>query len=260
MSSMAARLSRRIQLTHEESWFMESITAQSVEVARGCLIQRAGQPVTHAFALLTGWAMTYSDFADGTRQIRRLHFPGDLLAMPSMAMRHHVENVEALTDVVFARFERDRLAELFLDYPRLAAIMFIFAQEERITYGDRLCSLVRSSCKARIAFLLLDILARLRAVDPSITNSFELHLTRAQMGEVTGMTPVHASRMWNELIGQGLVSFDNGFVTIEEESRLVELSGFSSRSPGLDFSWILDAEDRSARGAASLNIARRLAG
>jgi CRP/FNR family transcriptional regulator, anaerobic regulatory protein len=250
----------RIQLTHEETRFMESLTAQSVEVARGCLIQRAGQPVTHAFALLTGWAMTYSDFADGTRQIRRLHFPGDLLAMPSMAMRHHVENVEALTDVVFAPFERDRLAELFLDYPRLAAIMFIFAQEERITYGDRLCSLVRYSCKARIAFLLLDILARLRAVDPSIANSFELHLTRAQMGEVTGMTPVHASRMWNSLIGERLISFDNGFVTIEDESRLVELSGFSSRSPGLDFSWILDAQDRSARGGASMNGASRLTG
>ena len=260
MPGMAARLSRRIRLTHDEIAFMESLGAQSVEVARGCLIQRAGEPVSHAFALLSGWAMTYSDFADGTRQIRRLHFPGDLLAMPSMAMRRHVENVEALTHVVFARFERDRLAELFLDYPRLAAIMFIFAQEERISYGDRLCSLVRYSCKARIAFLLLDILARLRAVDPSISDSFEMHLTRAQMGEVTGMTPVHASRMWNELIGERLISFDNGCVTIEDETRLVQLSGFSSRSPGLDFSWILDAEDRSARSAARMSAARRLAG
>jgi CRP-like cAMP-binding protein len=238
ISNISGRLSKRIELTDDEVRFLNSLTLHPTKIDRGRLIQGAGEPVTHAFVLLSGWAMTFSDFSDGSRQIRRLHFPGDLLAMPSMAMRHHAENIEALTDVVFACFERRKLGELFAAYPRLAIIMFIFAQEERITYGDRLCSIVRSSCKARIAFLILDILARLRAVDASITQSFEMHLTRAQMAEVTGMTPVHASRMWSELVGEGLISSDNGCVTVENEARLIGLSGFSSRSSMLDFSWV----------------------
>jgi CRP/FNR family transcriptional regulator len=238
ISNVAGRLSKRLPLSGEEIRFLESLTGDPVKVPRGEVIQSAGERVTHAFVLLRGWAMTFSDFSDGSRQIRRLHFPGDLLAMPSMAMRYHAENIEALTEAVFARFERARLAELFAAYPRLATIMFIFAQEERVTYGDRLCSVVRSSCKARIAFLVLDILARLRAVDPSVTKSFQMHLTRAQMAEVTGMTPVHASRMWSELIAEGLISVDNGCVTVENEAGLVGLSGFSSRGTALDFSWV----------------------
>ena len=244
IGNIAGRLSKRIQLADDEIRFLDSITAFSMKIGRGELIQRADEPVTHGFVLLSGWAMTFSDFPDGSRQVRRLHFPGDWLAMPSMAMQRHAENIEALTDGIFARFERRRLAELFASHPRLAAIMFIFAQEERITYGDRLCSLVRSSCKARIAFLLLDIVARLRAVDPSITRSFEMHVTRAQMAEVTGMTPVHASRMWSELVAEGLISVDNGCVTIEDEARLIALSGFSSRSSALDFSWVPEPEQK----------------
>ena len=244
ISNIAARLSKRIQLTDDEIRFLGSLTAHPMKIGRGELIQGAGERVTHAFVLLSGWAITFSDFPDGARQIRRVHFPGDWLAMPSMAMRYHAENIEALTDVVFARFERARLVDLFASYPRLAAVMFIFAQEERIAYGDRLCSLVRYSCKARIAFLLLDILAHLRAVDPSIGRSFEMHLTRAQIAEVTGMTAVHASRTWNQLIGEGMVSIDNGCITIEDEARLIALSGYSSRHSALDFSWVPGPEEK----------------
>jgi CRP/FNR family transcriptional regulator, anaerobic regulatory protein len=238
MSSMADRLVRRIRLTDSEIEFLDSLTASPTKVARGELIQGAGLPVTHGFVLLDGWAMTFSDFADGSRQSRRLHFPGDMLAQPSMAMRHHAESIEALTDAVVAPFARSKLTELFREYPRLATIMFIFAQEERITYGDRLCSLARFPSKARIAFLLLDILARLRARDHSITHSYEMHLTRGQMGEVTGMSAVHASRMWSQLIAAGLISFDNCCVTIEDEQGLMELSGYSDRASELDFTWV----------------------
>lgn len=187
--------------------------------------------------------MTFSDFADGSRQVRRLHFPGDLLAMPSMAMRHHAEHIEAVTDVVVAPFEKTMLAALFEEHPRLAAIMFMFAQEERITYGDRLCSLSRLTCKARMAFLLLDVLNRLRVVDPDITCSYQMHLTREQMGEITGMTPVHASRMWSELIAEGAIACDNGVVTIRDEAGLTSISGFVNRSADLDFDWLPTRND-----------------
>lgn len=238
MSSMADRLSRRVKLTYSETGFLESMTDSPSKVARGELIQRAGLPATHAFMLLDGWAMTFSDFPDGSRQSRRLHFPGDMLALPSMAMRNHVESIEALTNALVAPVRRSKFTQLFAEYPRLAAIMFIFTQEERITYGDRLCSLARFPANARMAFLLMDTLARLRAADLTVTDSFEVHLSRAQMGEVTGMTAAHASRMWSGLIADGLISFDNGCVTIENEQRLVALAGFADRSSDLNFAWV----------------------
>ena len=235
---MADRLLRHVDLSVGEIGFLESLAARPFRFDRGQIIQSAGEPAQQAFVLIDGWAMTFTDFANGSRQIRRLHFPGDLLAMPSMAMARHVENIEAITDVVVAPFQRDLLAQVFREHPRLAAIQFMFAQEERITYGDRLSAVGRLCAKARIAFLLMDVLTRLRAADPSIGCAFEMHLTRGQMSEVTGMTPVHASRMWSELIAEGSVSCEKRIVTIHDEARLVALSGFANRATDLDFSWL----------------------
>ena len=235
---MVSRLARRVTLTRPELDFLSAMSVGTTRYRRHELIQIAGEPTDQAFFLESGWAMTFSDYPDGSRQSRRLHFAGDLLGLPNMAMRHLAANVEAITDVVVAPFPRNKLAALLEAYPRLATIMFIFAQEERITSGDRLCSLSRLPCKGRLAFLLMDVLTRLRAADTSISSTFEMHLTREQMAEITGMTPVHASRMWSELIADGSISYDRPFVTIADEERLVALSSFINRSADLDFSWI----------------------
>lgn len=240
MTRMVTRLARRVSLTARELDFLQGVSDRALRIRRHELIQIAGEPARQAFFLESGWAMTFSDFPDGSRQSRRLHFAGDLLGLPSMAMRHHAENIEAITDVVVAPLPRKMIAALLEDYPRLAAIMFIFAQEERITSGDRLCSISRLPCKGRLAFLLMDVLTRLRRADACAGSTFEMHLTREQMGEITGMTPVHTSRMWSELIAEGAIGYERPFVTVSDEPRLIDLSSFVDRSADLDFSWVPD--------------------
>ena len=235
---MVTRLATRVELTPDELRFLDSASDHTVRFRRSDLIQVAGAPSDQAFFLESGWAMTFSDFPDGSRQSRRLHFPGDILGLPSTAMKHHPTNVEAITDVVAAPFKKKMIAELIGCYPRLAAIMFIFAQEERITIGDRLCSVSRLPCKGRLAFLLMDILTRLRACDPEVSSKFEMHLTRAEMAEIAGMSSVHASRVWCELIADGLIASDGPFVTIVDEERLTALSNFIDRSTDLDLDWL----------------------
>ena len=182
--------------------------------------------------------MTFSDFPEGSRQSRRLHFPGDILGMPNLAMKRHPTSLEAVTDVTVAPFRKAVLAELMANYPRLATILFLFSQEERVTMGDRLCALAHLSCKGRLAFLLLDILTRLRASDSLVGSTFELHLTRAEMADITGMSTVHASRVWCELISEGLIAYDGPFVTLIDERKLGALSYYVDRSSDLDFGWL----------------------
>jgi CRP/FNR family transcriptional regulator, anaerobic regulatory protein len=240
------RLAIRLHLGRAEIAFLESLESRSVEYARHRSIRRAGDPAGEAFVLKTGWAMSFSQFRDGSRQVRRLHFPGDLIAMPSLAMRHHAEDLEALSDVVVSPFERREFAVLFERFPGLAGLMFMFAQSERITSGDRLATLGRESAKARMAFMLLDILNRLRLIDESVIGAFRMHLTREQMADVTGITPVHASRMWSELKADGLIRCEGDVVEIVDEPRLAALSGYVNRADDLDFSWLPDgtADDR----------------
>lgn len=241
MAAFAERVTRRFRLDPSELHFLEELESRPVPVRRGELIAQEGDLADRAFVLLTGWAMSYSRFPDGSHQVRRLHFPGDLLAMPSVPMRHYGEDVEALSDALIAPFPKTMLAQLF-SMPRLAAIMYMFAQTERVTAGDRLASLGRNSAKARIAFLLMDVLHRLRSVDRSVGSSFQMHLTREQVAQVTGMTPVHASRMWCALIADGLIRCERRLVTVLDERALAELGHYTDRDRDFDYRWLSAVE------------------
>lgn len=214
------------------------------------MLVQAGDPADQAFVLLTGWVMSASDFPDGAHQGRRLHFPGDLLAMPSIPMRHHAETIETLSHAVVSPFPKRLLTRLF-EMPQLAAIMYMFAQAERITAGDRLANLGCNSAKARVAFLLMDILYRLRSADHTVHDIFYMHLTREQVAQFTGITPVHASRMWSALIDDGLIACEGRTVTIVDEQSLAKLSRYRDRDRDFDFQW-LQLVDRQLRTLAPL--------
>ena len=243
MGAFAERVTRQFRIDRSEIAFLERLEEKSLPVKRGHIIAQEGDPAEHAFVLTAGWVMSCSRFPDGSHQVRRLHFPGDLLAMPSIPMRHHTENIEALSDALIAPFAKSMLAQLF-DMPRLAAIMYMLAQGERITAGDRLASLGHDSAKARIAFLLADIVHRLRSTDDTVGNSFLMHLTREQIAHVTGITPVHASRMWSALIVDGLIRCDGRRITIVDEDGLANLGHYSDRDGDFDYHWLQAVEDR----------------
>ena len=246
MGVFTERVTRRFRIDRSEIAFLDRLEENPRSVKRDHTIAREGDPAQHAFVLMTGWVMSCSCFPDGSDQVRRLHFPGDLLAMPSVPMRHHAENLEALSDAVIAPFSKSMLAELF-NMPRLAGIMYMFAQAERITAGDRLASLGHDSAKARIAFLLVDILHRLRSADESVTNSFFLHLTREQIAHVAGITPVHASRMWSALIADRLIRCARRTVTIVDEERLASLGHYSDRDGDFDYDWLRADESQTKK-------------
>jgi CRP-like cAMP-binding protein len=245
MGAFADRVRKRMPLGLEETAFLDALEAHPTRFARNEVIARAGEHADRAFVLKSGWAMSYTRFLNGSHQVRRLHFPGDLLAMPSIPMRHHVEDIEALSDAIVAPFEKRLLAGLF-KLPRLTAIMYMFAQAERVSAGDRLSCLGGTSAKGRMAFLIVDILNRLRSSEDEALTSFHMHLTREQMAHVAGMTPVHASRMWSALIQDGLIASKPPLVTILDEDRLLRLSGYVARDGDFDFGWLrsVDSPER----------------
>lgn len=245
MGAFAERVTRRFKLDPGEIAFLERLEAKPVPVRRGRIIVEEGDPASHAFVLMTGWVLSCTRFPDGSHQVRRLHFPGDLLAMPSVPMRHHAEDLEAISDALIAPFRRSVLAELF-SMPRLAAIMYMLAQAERITAGDRLASIGHNSARARMAFLLVDILHRLRSADRSVGKAFYMHLTREQIAHVIGMTPVHASRTWSALLADNLIRCERRTITVLDEQALIDLSQYRERDDDLDYDWLLKVEPERA--------------
>ncbi|WP_346344681.1 Crp/Fnr family transcriptional regulator [Sphingomonas sp. dw_22] len=237
-SCFAEVLRELVELTPSEQEALERLEERQRHVRRGAVLQRENEACGELFILRKGLMMSYVLLDDGSRQILRFLFPGDMLGISSAMYREAPETLSALSDCVVCPFDRSVLSELMVDHPRLAGMVLVYSQIERVALTDRLAALGRTSAKARVAALLLELRNRLRAIDKSIDNAFALGLTQEEIGDATGLTAVHVNRMLRQLEEEGLIAREAGRVTLRDERALKRAANYVNRYEGLDLGWL----------------------
>lgn len=237
-SGFADVLSELVDLTRDEQAALERLEERQRQVRRGAILQRENEKCGELYVLRKGLMMSYVLLDDGSRQILRFLFPGDMLGVSSMIYREAPETLAALSDCVVSPFDRSVLAEMMVTHPRLSAMVLVYCQIERVSLTDRLAALGRTSAKARVAALLLELRNRLRATDRSIASAFQLRLTQEEVGDATGLTAVHVNRMLRQLEEEGMIARDSGRVTLKDERALARAANYVNRFHGLDLSWL----------------------
>ncbi|MGK2911628.1 MAG: Crp/Fnr family transcriptional regulator [Sphingobium sp.] len=237
-SCFAERLQKHIKLTDAEVGALARLEETQRKVKRGGVIQRANDPVTELFVLRQGRVMSYVIMPDGSRQILRVYFSGDFIGSASTIYNKAPESLVALADSVLCPFDKSGLRVLLEEYPRVAALMFVLSQTERVALTDRLASLGRTSAKGRVASFLLDIMHRLRVTDSGITDTFDLKLTQEEIGDAIGLTSVHVNRMIRQMETEGLIARSNGSITLLNEKALAEIGHYTDRYTDLDLDWL----------------------
>lgn len=237
-SRFADRLSDLIQLSAAERTALAVIEERERHLKRGAILVRENDPAHEMFILRAGMMMSYVLLDNGSRQILRFLFPGDMVAITSLVYRDAPENVMALTDCTVSPFEKPTLSRIVVEHPRLAALMVVYNQIERMALTDRLAALGRSSAKARVAAILLEIRGRRRIADRAVSETFTLGLTQEEIGDATGLTSVHVNRMFRQLENESLIARENGRVTILDEQGLARTANYVNRYANLDLSWL----------------------
>lgn len=237
-SCFAARLSHFLDLTEAEIDALARLEENERQFGRVDCIRQQGARADELFIVRKGWLYSYIDIDDGKRQILRLHFPGDLVGTSSLPFGKASNSLNAVTDGIICPIERGALAELFKQHSRLATLLFIISQAERVSMDDRLASIGRTPAKARIAALLIDILVRHRIMGEGGLAAVDIPLTQEEIGDATGLTSVHVNRMMQELSRERLISRNRSEVTIVDEEGLVRLAGYINRYAAVDTSWL----------------------
>lgn len=240
-SCFAERLGDLVAITPAEHSALERLEERERPVRRGAAIQRENDRVGDLFILRKGVMMSSMLLDDGSRQILRFLFPGDMIGLSSLAYREAPETLTALSDSVVCPFERAMLSEVIGVHPRLGALMMVYGQIERTALTDRLAALGRTSAKARVAAVLIDMRNRLRMMDKSIGDTFTLGLTQEEIGDATGLTAVHVNRMLRQIEEEGLIARSNGHVTFINERALIRAANYVDRYEGLDLGWLPSA-------------------
>jgi CRP-like cAMP-binding protein len=231
-------LSDLVTLTPAEHAALERLEERERPIRRGAAIQRENDRASDMFVVRKGVLMSSMLLDDGSRQILRFLFPGDVIALSNLVYRETSESLTALSEAVVAPFERAALSDIIAAQPRLAALLLVYSQIERAALTDRLAALGRTSAKARVAAVLIDMRNRLRTGDKSITDTFTLGLTQEEIGDATGLTAVHVNRMLRQIEEEGLIARENGRVTFTNERALLRAANYVDRYEGLDLSWL----------------------
>ena len=237
-SHFAEVLAARVELTGAETAALARLEERPREVRRGAILQRENERGGELYIVRRGMLMSYVLLDDGSRQILRLHFPGDMIGVSGMVYQNSPETIATLVESEVCVFDKAALSRLYVDHPRIAAMILVLSQIERVALTDRLAALGRTSAKARVAALLLDMRNRLRRVDSLVADTFTLGLTQEEVGDATGLTAVHVNRMLRQLEEDGLIGREGGRVTIHDDRALARAANYVDRYDGLELGWL----------------------
>lgn len=236
-SCLAERLSHYVRLTGAEQSALDRLEAERRECRRGATVVREGSPAREMYIVQKGWLQSSILLGNGGRQILRIHLPGDMIGLNALAYGEAAETVTALTDATLCPFDRERLAAVMTDHPRLAALLLTLNIAERTSLADRLASIGRTPARARISSLLCDIHSRLRMIEGPDKASFHLPLTQEEIGDATGLTAVHVNRMVRGLVDDGIIERSGSQIRVLDDKRLIGEANFTNRQD-IDVSWL----------------------
>ena len=239
-SCLAERLSHYVRLSEAERQSLDGLEEQDRHCRRGAIIISENERSRDLYIVRSGWLHSSVVLGNGSRQIMRFQFQGDILGLPLLAFADSPETVTAVTDAVLCPFSRERLAALIADHPRLAALLLGLSIADRVAMADRLASIGRTSARARVSSLFCEIFARMRRLGTPRDQAIHLPLTQEEMGDATGLTAVHVNRMMRGLVEDGIIERSGNNIRLIDEARLASLANFMDRTE-IETGWLPNA-------------------
>ena len=205
--------------------------ANQSQLAAKKIIYQEGLSSEYAYTLYSGWVALYKSLANGKRQITRFALPGDFLGFqPNMAGPCQ-QSAQTLTAVTLCAFPRKRLLIMLKERPELAINMSIMNARDMALCQQHLLGTGRKTAKERVAFLLLELYHRARAVKnllPSQENNWiDFPIAQEDIADAVGLTTVHVNRTMQDLRQEGFIEYATKRLRIPDIEALATLAEFN---------------------------------
>ena len=236
-SCLVQKLSHYIRLDEGSLARIAELERDERDFARNQEVYQVGDENIQLYVVRKGWLYSYVDLKDGRRQIVEIHHPGDIVGFPDIAFDERMTTLRAVEDARLCPFPKNDLDTVFATAPQLAALLFALSVRNQVILADFLRAVGRMSARESIAYLLLDLQARLKIANKDMKNIFRLPLNQTEISDILGLTNVYVSRSFTALQKDGFIRRDNGTVEILEPEKLAFLCDFVDRHTNLDTSW-----------------------
>lgn len=168
-------------------------------------IIREGEHSPDNHLVISGLACRYKILEDGGRQIMAFLVAGDLCDAQIFILKEMDHGIATIAPSVIAEIPGETMRDLLLQRPGVALALWWGTLQDEGILRERIVDTGRRDAYSRIAFLICEMLIRLRAVGVLEDQEFEWPVTQTDLADATGLTPVHVNRMLQRLRDEGLI-------------------------------------------------------
>jgi CRP/FNR family transcriptional regulator, anaerobic regulatory protein len=227
-----------VTLSAAELGALAETTAGRREFRRRQPIALQGDPVCEVYLLRHGWVTSSIEVDFNRRQLVKIHLPGDIAGLPSIALPHAAETLLAVTPATVDVIPLERLGRLFERAPRLALTLFVHSQRDRIMLIDHLAAVGQTTAVQRVCALLLHVYRRLRLHGQCGEQLIEWPLSQEHMAQGLGLTAIHVNRTLRELRRKEIIGREGKSIRLLDIERLTELAALPDRAFVREPSWL----------------------
>lgn len=214
-------------LSAEEEALLLELEHNPRKVSAGEVIWQEDALADQFFTIRQGWAYSFRNLGDGSRQILKVYLPGDIIGMRDFAFYQRLAGVAMIEDGVICPFSHQHLLRIFQRSAALTAGLFAVACRQQAMLTERLIYMGRRTAQQRLAHFLYEMYLRLGRIGAVDQGCFRLPLSQEQLGDTLGLSSVHVSRTFTAFRDEGLVLRDRHRVTLLEPDALARMAEFN---------------------------------
>jgi len=208
------------QSLSDEEMKMINVNRYEITFKDGENIIKQGTTSSHMVMLTSGMAKMYIEGVDNRNLILELVKPWNIIGGPGIYIdnRYHY-SVTALGNCTACFIETANLKKVVRQNPDFAETMLTLCSFSGSKNFERLVSIVQKQMHGRIADVLLYLLR-----DVYGSPSFELSISRQDIGDLSGLSKDSAIRILKELENEGIIKIDGRKINIIKEDILQMIS------------------------------------
>lgn len=229
MGVFKRRLGQYVTISDEAWTEFDALERQEQHFLPGDDLVHAGDEIRNVFIIQEGWAIRYRLLEDGRRQIVNFMLPGDVFDLQSLADLKADHSVTAITHCRVSVIPSALFVSMLKQSARLASAFWWSAVQEESILREQIVRIGRRSARERIGHLLLELHRRFVGATGEEADRLTVPLTRTDIADALGLTPVHVSRTMSAMRRAGLIAeHRGGEITILDRERLAKLSLFDT--------------------------------
>lgn len=227
---LITKFSTRVDLTDEDRSAIAAMPFKLRTIDQSTYMLREGQQPQRCAFIIDGFAYRQKLTPNGEREIVSILMPGDFIDLQNLFLEESDHDVQALTRITVAEITIPILRELVATRPAIGTALWIDALIEASIHREWLLNIGRRNAKMRLAHLLCEFSARLRASSMAHDDGgYELPMTQEQLGDALGLTPVHVNRVLKSLETDGLITRRKRQIGVSDWRALRDAAEFNER-------------------------------